>query len=99
MKRYEEHHLDQVFKQLDDHITWDKSRQDQIRQSMLETIDIKENQQSLNNRRFKKVIPLLAVLLCIGIGSTLFLSHGNQPEPLSKPETHPNSTSGTKDVN
>lgn len=95
MKHDDSSQVDYLFKQVNDEITWDKVRQDQVRQSILLSIDRTEHGEGTRkNHLFKRLVPLLAFLLLIGIGSTLFLTKVNPFEDMSKQEGHINHSSG-----
>lgn len=85
MKHYEKQYLDHALKNLDENISWDSKRQQQVRTSILEKIDQENANKKTTNKHWlgKTVIPMLALVLIVGISSTIVLSQISERNSLS----------------
>lgn len=74
MNYREENKLDQSLQQMDAHTTWNKERQQRLRNRILLEIEQKNKGKQKKSYWPKKFAPILAVFLLVGLGTTLLFS-------------------------
>ncbi|QKY71043.1 DUF4367 domain-containing protein [Lentibacillus sp. CBA3610] len=86
MKHHDDSYLNDLLKKMDDDVSWNNKRQQNVRRNVLSAIDQEgvKSSRRITHWFGKKIVPVLATLLLVGVSVPLIMSEAGDQQPLGQ---------------